>query len=59
MGPPAPEEDDWATFDVLKPNRIILTNRDHVRDAEVLLLCDGLPMLHGGRSNFETFVEAF
>jgi glyoxylase-like metal-dependent hydrolase (beta-lactamase superfamily II) len=36
VDPPAPEEDDWSTFDVLKPiERIILTNRDHTRDAEL------------------------
>jgi glyoxylase-like metal-dependent hydrolase (beta-lactamase superfamily II) len=36
IDPPAPEESDWAKFDALKPiTRIILTNRDHVRDAEL------------------------
>ena len=34
VDPPAPGEDDWPGFDALKPiAKIILTNRDHVRDA--------------------------
>ena len=36
VDPPAPEEDDWPSFDLLKPiAKIVLTNRDHVRDAEL------------------------
>ena len=36
VDPPAPEEDTWPSFDALKPiARIILTNRDHLRDAEL------------------------
>jgi glyoxylase-like metal-dependent hydrolase (beta-lactamase superfamily II) len=35
VDPPAPEEDDWPRFDMMKPIvKIILTNRDHVRDTE-------------------------
>src|SRR5205823_4920482 len=34
IDPPAPENDDWAGFDALKPIvNIVVTNRDHVRDA--------------------------
>ncbi|MDQ3623198.1 MAG: hypothetical protein M3463_12010 [Verrucomicrobiota bacterium] len=36
VDPPAPEEGDWAGLDALEPiRRIVLTNRDHVRDAEL------------------------
>jgi glyoxylase-like metal-dependent hydrolase (beta-lactamase superfamily II) len=36
VDPPAPGEDDWPSFDAMKPiAKIVLTNRDHVRDAEV------------------------
>jgi glyoxylase-like metal-dependent hydrolase (beta-lactamase superfamily II) len=36
IDPPAPLESDWPKFDALKPiTRIVLTNRDHVRDAEL------------------------
>jgi glyoxylase-like metal-dependent hydrolase (beta-lactamase superfamily II) len=36
VDPPAPEEDDWPSFDVIKPiAKIVLTNRDHVRDIEL------------------------
>jgi glyoxylase-like metal-dependent hydrolase (beta-lactamase superfamily II) len=36
IDPPAPEDADWPKFEVLKPiSRIILTNRDHIRDAEL------------------------
>lgn len=36
VDPPAPGEDDWPSFDVIKPiAKIVLTNRDHVRDAEL------------------------
>ena len=36
IDPPAPDERDWPQFEKLKPiTRIILTNRDHVRDAEL------------------------
>jgi glyoxylase-like metal-dependent hydrolase (beta-lactamase superfamily II) len=36
VDPPAPEEDDWPSFEAMKPiAKIVLTNRDHVRDAEL------------------------
>ena len=36
VDPPVPGEDNWPSFDALKPIAIIvLTNRDHVRDAEL------------------------
>ena len=36
VDPPAPAEDDWPSFEVMKPKaKIVLTNRDHVRDAEL------------------------
>ena len=36
VDPPAPGEDDWPSFDLIKPiAKIVLTNRDHVRDAEL------------------------
>src|ERR1700740_447365 len=36
VDPPAPEEDDWPRFDMMKPvAQIVLTNRDHVRDIEL------------------------
>jgi glyoxylase-like metal-dependent hydrolase (beta-lactamase superfamily II) len=35
VDPPAPEENDWSRFDEMRPIRkILLTNRDHVRDSE-------------------------
>jgi glyoxylase-like metal-dependent hydrolase (beta-lactamase superfamily II) len=34
VDPPGPEEDDWPSFDAMKPiAKIVLTNRDHLRDA--------------------------
>ena len=37
VDPPAPGEDDWPSFDLVKPiAKIVLTNRDHIRDAELL-----------------------
>jgi glyoxylase-like metal-dependent hydrolase (beta-lactamase superfamily II) len=36
VDPPAPGEGDWPSFDAMNPIAIIiLTNRDHVRDAEL------------------------
>jgi glyoxylase-like metal-dependent hydrolase (beta-lactamase superfamily II) len=36
VDPPLPEENDWSGFDELKPiQKILLTNRDHVRGAEL------------------------
>ena len=37
VDPPAPGEDDWPSFDEMKPiENIVLTNRDHIRDVELL-----------------------
>ena len=34
VDPPAPDDSDWPKFDALKPIvKIVLTNRDHLRDA--------------------------
>jgi hypothetical protein len=36
VDPPAPGEDDWPIFEVMKPiAKIVLTNRDHVLDADL------------------------
>ncbi len=36
IDPPGPEGDDWSLFDGLAPiEKIILTNRDHVRETEL------------------------
>jgi glyoxylase-like metal-dependent hydrolase (beta-lactamase superfamily II) len=36
VDPPAPGEDDWPSFDLIKPiAKIVLTNRDHISDAEL------------------------
>ena len=36
VDPPSPGEDDWPSFDLIKPiAKIVLTNRDHIRDAEL------------------------
>jgi hypothetical protein len=36
VDPPAPAEDGWPSFEVIKPiAKIVLTNRDHIRDAEL------------------------
>jgi glyoxylase-like metal-dependent hydrolase (beta-lactamase superfamily II) len=36
VDPPAPGEDEWPTFDLMRPiAKIVLTNRDHVRDVEL------------------------
>ena len=35
VDPPEPEENDWSGFDRMRPiTKIVLTNRDHVRDTE-------------------------
>jgi glyoxylase-like metal-dependent hydrolase (beta-lactamase superfamily II) len=37
VDPPSPGEDDWPSFELIKPiAKIVLTNRDHIRDAELL-----------------------
>ena len=36
VDPPSPGEDDWPSLDLIKPiAKIVLTNRDHVRDVEL------------------------
>jgi hypothetical protein len=48
VDPPAPGEDDWPSFDVIKPiTKIVLTNRDHVRDAELFRTRFGAPLVAG------------
>ena len=48
VDPPAPAEDDWPSFDVMKPKaKILLTNRDHVRDAELFRTRGGARVVAG------------
>jgi glyoxylase-like metal-dependent hydrolase (beta-lactamase superfamily II) len=48
VDPPAPEEAEWLRFEALKPfSRIILTNRDHVRDAELFRQKFGAQLVAG------------
>jgi glyoxylase-like metal-dependent hydrolase (beta-lactamase superfamily II) len=48
IDPPAPEEDDWRTFDALKSiEKIVLTNRDHTRDAELFRTRYGAGLVAG------------
>jgi glyoxylase-like metal-dependent hydrolase (beta-lactamase superfamily II) len=48
VDPPEPEEDDWPSFDVVKPiTKIVLTNRDHVRDAELFRTRFGAHLVAG------------
>jgi glyoxylase-like metal-dependent hydrolase (beta-lactamase superfamily II) len=48
VDPPAPEEDDWPSFDVIKPiTKIVLSNRDHVRDAELFRMRFGAHLVAG------------
>jgi glyoxylase-like metal-dependent hydrolase (beta-lactamase superfamily II) len=48
VDPPAPEEGDWPTFDALKHiDKIILTNRDHVRDTMLFQTRYGAHLLAG------------
>src|SRR6266436_4216475 len=36
IDPPGPEGEEWSIFDALQPiEKIILTNRDHVRETEL------------------------
>jgi glyoxylase-like metal-dependent hydrolase (beta-lactamase superfamily II) len=36
VDPPAPQENDWSSFEALKPiQKIVITNRDHIRDVEL------------------------
>ena len=48
VDPPAPEEDDWSSFDVIKPiTKIVVTNRDHVRDSELFRMRFGAHLVAG------------
>ena len=48
VDPPAPEDDDWRDFDALKPIvKIILTNRDHLRDAALFRARYGTRLVAG------------
>jgi glyoxylase-like metal-dependent hydrolase (beta-lactamase superfamily II) len=48
VDPPAPGEDDWASFDGIKSiAEIVLTNRDHVRDAELFRTRFGAHLVAG------------
>jgi glyoxylase-like metal-dependent hydrolase (beta-lactamase superfamily II) len=48
VDPPAPGEDDWPIFDVIKPiAKIVVTNRDHVRDAELFRTRCGARLVAG------------
>jgi glyoxylase-like metal-dependent hydrolase (beta-lactamase superfamily II) len=48
VDPPEPGEDDWPSFDALKPlAKIVLTNRDHVRDAELFRTRYGAGLVAG------------
>jgi glyoxylase-like metal-dependent hydrolase (beta-lactamase superfamily II) len=48
VDPPAPGEDDWPIFSVMKPiTKIVLTNRDHVRDAELFRTRFGAQVVAG------------
>jgi glyoxylase-like metal-dependent hydrolase (beta-lactamase superfamily II) len=48
VDPPAPGEDDWSSFDVMKSiGKIVLTNRDHVRDAELFRTRFSAPLVAG------------
>ncbi len=48
VDPPAPEDADWPKFDALKPiTHIVLTNRDHTRDAEIFRTRYGASVVAG------------
>ena len=48
VDPPAPEEDDWTNFDAWKQTaKIILTNRDHVRDTNLFRTRYGARLVAG------------
>ena len=48
VDPPALGEDDWPRFEVMKPiAQIVLTNRDHVRDAELFRTRCGARLVAG------------
>ena len=48
VDPPAPQEDEWSGFETMKPiTKIILTNRDHVRGAELFRTTCNAPLVAG------------
>jgi glyoxylase-like metal-dependent hydrolase (beta-lactamase superfamily II) len=48
VDPPAPTDGDWPSFDALKPiTKIVLTNRDHFRDAELFRARYGARLVAG------------
>ena len=48
IDPPAPENDDWAGFDALQPIvKIVVTNRDHLRDATLFRTRYAAPLVAG------------
>jgi glyoxylase-like metal-dependent hydrolase (beta-lactamase superfamily II) len=48
VDPPEPQEDEWSGFDTMKPiTKIILTNRDHVRGAELFRTSCDAPLVAG------------
>ena len=48
VDPPEPEEDDWPSFDTIGPiAKIVLTNRDHVRGAELFRTSCDAPLVAG------------
>jgi len=48
VDPPVPGEDDWSSFEVMKPiAKIVLTNRDHVRNAELFRTRCGARLVAG------------
>jgi glyoxylase-like metal-dependent hydrolase (beta-lactamase superfamily II) len=48
VDPPAPEEHDWPSFDLMKPiTEVVLTNRDHVRDIELFRTRYGARLVAG------------
>jgi glyoxylase-like metal-dependent hydrolase (beta-lactamase superfamily II) len=48
VDPPTPGEDDWPSFDVIRPiEKIVLTNRDHVRDVELFRTRFGAHLVAG------------
>jgi glyoxylase-like metal-dependent hydrolase (beta-lactamase superfamily II) len=49
VDPPTPDKSEWPKFDVLKPAKIVLTNRDHTRDAELFHARYGAPFVAGAR----------
>ena len=58
VDPPAPEEADWPNFDALKQiAKIVLTNRDHVRDTKVFRTRYGANLVAGtGERGLRDFV---